>query len=489
MTKPDTLWGPRHRPVMTGLVSIIAIASYNNLAATAVLPDIGDDLGRINLLPWVITIELLTSAVAVLAAGPIVDSVGVRKTFRIAGIGFMITSIIVAAAPTMPTLIVARAAQGIFAGGVMTVATAGIGVAIPSVLRPRAFASISTVWGVMGVAGPAIAALLVAVSSWRAIFIVNIPVTAIALWVGWNELPDRQSTESTGATGSKRIDGVGLVLVAIITAAALSLTVATPLVVIAGAVVMAASVPAYRSWAQRTPEPILRLGHITAIRYRNVHITSMAVLAAGVGVNSLLPLYIRGVRQESTTVAAFSVLYMTVGWTAGAWIASQLQDRWRGETVSFLGSIIAFPSTVAVAAVIHIDAALPIVYLMFAWMGLGVGMITSTGAALLQNRTDLAEMGRLNGAHQFLRTISLTIGIAAVAAITLAVVNHRIGNVEAVRDLLSDNTEITSDGLISALADGYAWAATAAAAHRCGDHVPSALHLFRTRHHHTGSVP
>ncbi len=488
MTKPDTLWGPRHRPVMTGLVSIIAIASYNNLAATAVLPDIGDDLGRINLLPWVITIELLTSAVAVLAAGPIVDSAGVRKTFRIAGIGFMITSIIVAAAPTMPTLIVARAAQGIFAGGVMTVATAGIGVAIPSLLRPRAFASISTVWGVMGVAGPAIAALLVAVSSWRAIFIVNIPVTAIALWVGWNELPDRQSAESAEATGSKRIDGIGLVLVAIITAAALSLTVATPLVVIAGAVVMVASVAIYRSWAQRTPEPILRLGHITAIRYRNVHITSMAVLAAGVGVNSLLPLYIRGVRQESTTVAAFSVLYMTVGWTAGAWIASQLQDRWRGETVSFLGSIITFPSTVAVAAVIHIDAALPIVYLMFAWMGLGVGTITSTGAALLQNRTELAEMGRLNGAHQFLRTISLTIGIAAVAAITLAVVNHRVGDVEAVRDLLSDEPKVVPAGLVSALSDGYAWASTAAAA-IAAITVPSALHLFRTRRHHTGSVP
>ena len=488
MTEPDTLWGPRHRPVMTGLVSIIAIASYNNLAATAVLPDIGDDLGRINLLPWVITIELLTSAVAVLAAGPIVDSAGVRKTFRIAGIGFMITSIIVAAAPTMPTLIAARAAQGIFAGGVMTVATAGIGVAIPSVLRPRAFASISTVWGVMGVAGPAIAALLVAVSSWRAIFVVNIPVTVVALWVGWNELPDRQSAESAVASGSKRIDGVGVVLVAIITAAALSLTVATPLVVVVGAVVMVASVGIYRSWAQRTPEPILRLGHITAVRYRSVHITSMAVLAAGVGVSSLLPLYIRGVRQESTTVAAFSVLYMTVGWTAGAWTASQLQDRWRGETVSFLGSIIAFPATVAVAAVIHIDAALPIVYLVFAWMGLGVGTITSTGAALLQNRTELAEMGRLNGAHQFLRTISLTIGIAAVAAITLAVVNHRIGNVEAVRDLLSDNTEITSDGLISALADGYAWAATAAAA-IAAITVPSALHLFRTRHRHINSVP
>lgn len=132
---------------MAALISIIAIVSYNNLAATAVLPAIGDDLGRINLLPWVITIELLTSAIAVLAAGPIVDSVGVRRTFRFAAIGFMLTSLVVTVAPTVPALIVARAAQGVFAGAVMTAATAEIGVAIPSVLRPRAFAAISTVLG------------------------------------------------------------------------------------------------------------------------------------------------------------------------------------------------------------------------------------------------------------------------------------------------------------------------------------------------------
>ena len=497
MTEPDTLWGPRHRPTMTALISIIAIVSYNNLAATAVLPDIGDDLGRINLLPWVITIELLTSAVAVLAAGPIVDNAGVRKTFRFAGIGFIITSVIVTPAPSMLTLIVARAAQGVFAGGVMTVATAGIGVAIPSALRPRAFASISTVWGVMGVAGPAIAAALVAVTSWRAIFVVNIPVAAIALLFGWNALPDRHSADrastvtsasraSTVSADNKGIDGVGLALVAIITAAALSLTTTTPVIMTVGAVTMAVSVVLYRAWARHTPEPILRLPHLSAARYRSVHLTSMAVLAAGVGVNALLPLYIRGARQQSTTVAAFSVLYLTVGWTAGAWLSSQLQDRWRGETVSFLGSVIAFPATVAVAVVIHLDAALPIVYLTFVWLGIGVGTITSTGAVLLQNRTELSEMGRLNGAHQFLRTISFTIGIAAVAAITLAVVDHRIGDVEAVRELLSDDSEIVSDGLISALADGYAWAATAAAVIAAVT-IPAALHLFRTRRHHIDS--
>lgn len=487
MTQPETLWGPRHRPVMTALVAIIAIVSYNNLAATAVLPDIGDDLGRINLLPWVITIELLTSAVAVLASGPIVDGAGVRKTFQFAGIGFIVTSIIVAAAPTMPTLIVARAVQGVFAGGLMTAAIAGIGVAIPSALRPRAFAAISTVWGAMGVAGPAIAAVLVAVASWRATFVVNIPVTAIALLIGWNALPDRQSARVAGAA-SQRVDAVGLALVTLIAAAALSLTEQNPLVIAGGAVVMAASVAVYRWWAKRTPEPILRLPHLSAARYRSVHLTSMAVLVAGVGVNSLLPLYVRGARQQSTTVAAFSVLYLTVGWTAGAWLSSQLQDRWRGETVSLVGALIAFPASVAVALALHVDATLPIIYLAFGWLGVGVGTITSTGAALLQDRTELAEMGRLNGAHQFLRTISLTIGIAAVAAITFAVVNHRIGDVEAVRGLLSDEPTEIGPGLVRALGDGFAWAATAAAAITALT-IPSALHLFRTRRHHINTPP
>ena len=486
MTQPDTLWGPRHRPVMTALVAIIAIVSYNNLAATAVLPDVGDDLGRINLLPWVITIELLTSAVAVLAAGPIVDSAGVRKTFRFAGVGFIITSTIVAAAPTMPALIATRAAQGVFAGAVMTVATAGIGVAVPSALRPRAFAAISTVWGVMGVAGPAIAAALVAVTSWRATFVVNVPVAAVALLIGWNALPDRHSARVSGAA-SQRVDGVGLVLVALIAAAALSLAEGEPWVIVGGAVVMAASAAVYRWWARRTPEPILRLPHLSSASYRSVHLTSMAVLAAGVGVNSLLPLYVRGVRRQSTTVAAFSVLYLTVGWTAGAWLSSRLQDRWRGEAVSLLGALIAFPASVAVAVALHVGAALPFVYLMFAWLGVGVGTITSTGAALLQDRTELAEMGRLNGAHQFLRTISLTVGIAAVAAVTFAVVNHRIGDVEAVRGLLSDDAADNGPGLTGALGDGFAWAATAAAAITALT-IPSAMHLFRTRRRHIDSV-
>ena len=471
----ERLMADGRRPTLVALMSVIAIASYNNLSAAAALPDIGDDLGDIGLLPFVITIELLTSAVAVLAAGPVVDSLGARRVFRAASTGFIITSLMVAAAPTMPLLLVARGVQGVFAGAIMTVAVASIGLAIPPNLRPKAFALTSGVWGVMGVAGPAIAAVFVATVGWRAIFLVNIPVTVLAAVIGWQRIPDRPE----GAV-HQAVDRVGLAFVAVITTSALALATYSPAVIAAATAVLAISVPLYVRWSRRTPDPVVRLPHLLEDRYRTVHLTSMAVLAGGVGANSFLPLYLRTARGQSAGLAAFGVLFLTVGWSTSAYISSRLQDRWRGEWVSLLGSSIATPGIVFAAACIHLDAPVGVVYAAFFWVGSGVGMVTSTGAALLQSRTIHAEMGRLNAAHQFLRTLAITFGIAAVGAITLAFVDARTGDVETVRDLLSGDEVIASAALLESIGDGYTIAIAAMAVVVTAS-VPAAVRLVRTR--------
>ncbi|MEQ8841004.1 MAG: MFS transporter [Acidimicrobiales bacterium] len=479
----NRLLGEGRRPVVVAVMSLIAIASYNNLSATAALPDIGDDLGDIGLLPFVITLELLTSAVAVLAAGAVVDSLGARRVYRVATVGFVVMSLTVAAAPTMPLLLAARAVQGIFAGALMTVGVASIGLAIPARLRPKAFAFTSSVWGVMGVAGPAIAAIFVATVGWRAIFVVNVPVTVIAAALGWHRIPDRQD----GAP-AHRVDRVGLALVAAITTAALALATYSPVVIAIALATLALAVPLYVRWAHRTPDPVVRLPHLLEPRYRTVHVTSMAVLAGGVGANSFLPLYLRTTRGQSTGVAAFGVMFLTVGWTASAYVASWLQERWRGEWVSLLGSAIATTAVVFTAACVHLDAPVPVVYAAFFSLGAGVGMVTSTGAALLQSRTRPAEMGRVTGAHQFLRTIALTLGIAAVGAITLAVVDARTGDIESVRDLLSGDDVAVPVDLLDSISDGYA-IAIAALAVVVAASIPSALRLVRTRDQALASAP
>ena len=471
----ERLFAPERRSILLALMSIVAIASYNNLSATAALPDIGDDLGGISLLPFVITISLLTSAVAILASGPVVDGFGARQTFRIAAVGFLATSLLVAASPTMTLLLVARAAQGIFSGMIMTVAMASIGLAIPEKLRPRAFALTSSVWGVVGVAGPALAALLVATVGWRGIFVVNVPVTALAAIIGWNRIPARPDGAERQA-----FDRVGLALIAVLTTGALALASAQLSIIAVAGVVVVTTTTVYVWWAGRIPDPVVRIPHVLDPRYRVVHLTSMAVLAGGVGADAFLPLYLRTVRGQSASIAAFGVLFLTIGWTGSAYVASRLQDRWAGEWVALLGSLIATSAAFATALAIAVDAPLVLVYGVFVWFGSGVGMVTSTGSALLQSRTRVTEMGRLNGAHQFLRTIALTFGIAVVGAVTLAIVDRRTGDVEIVRKVLGGETVATSADVLDAIGDGYTIAILIVAAAVTAS-IPGAIRLVRTR--------
>ena len=155
-----TIFSPENRGLTISVMATIGIIAYSNLGLTAALPEIGNDLGDVALLPWTITGELLMSGVAVLAAGPIVDGLGTRRVFRWSVVGLMATSALCGLAPTMLLLVIARALQGISIGMLLTAAMAAIGLSYPAHQRARVFALNSTVWGVMSVAGPSIAAVM-----------------------------------------------------------------------------------------------------------------------------------------------------------------------------------------------------------------------------------------------------------------------------------------------------------------------------------------
>ncbi|RMH74505.1 MAG: MFS transporter [Actinomyces sp.] len=445
---PEGLLSGPYRRVTLAVLATIAIASYNNLSVSAALPAIGDDLGDVGLLPWTITVELLAASVAVLVAGPVIDGLGVRRTFRGAVVAFTAASVACAAAPSLPVLVATRAAQGLTAGVVIAVGVAATGLAFPDRLRPRAYAANSAVWGVMGVAGPAVAALVLTVTSWRGVFLVNVPVAMAAGAVGWRVLPDRRGHEAADP-----FDVRGTAVVVVFTVAALALA-SGRIPVIVAPVTLAAGW-AYVVHARRHRHPVVRLAHLTARRWRHLHLVTAAALAGGVGANALLPVYLRGARATSTALAAFSVLFLTVGWTSAAWVSSRLQDRHRGERVAWWGALLLAPASVAAAVTVLAGVAVPLVFVAFFALGGGVGMVSTSALATLQGRARASEMGRVSSAHQFLRTLAISYGTAVAGAVLFAVVAARTGDVSAVRDLLGGAAPATSSATATALADGY----------------------------------
>ncbi len=468
------LFDRENRAATVAVMTSVGIIAYNNLAVSAALPEVGNDLGNVALLPWTISVELLTSGVAVLFAGPLVDGMGARRVFRWSVSGFMITSFLCATSPSMAWLIAARALQGITAGVLMTVVTSVIGLAFVADLRPRVFAVSSSVWGVMSLAGPTIAASLVAVVGWRSVFFLNLPVSTLAAWAAWKVMPERQADAQ-----SARFDGRGVTLITIISAAALATVEGSIAAVAAGLSIGGLALLAYVRHARRAPHPVMRIHHVVHSRYRSIHSTAMLVIGAGLGAFAFLPVYMRGARGTSLTAAAFSIVFHSVGWSSSAFVASRLQRHHASERIILGGTLIAAPMLAGAAVAVTLEAPLPIIFALLFGVGCGIGTVSATGIATLQGRIPITEMGRIIAAHQFVRTIGSTYGVGLAGMVLLSTVDRRTGDVEAVRDLLGDDGSVIDASVVDALAAGYGFALLVTAAFMALA-IPSAVHLVRT---------
>ncbi len=444
------------------MVVVQGLAAFDGMAVIAALPSIAADLGDVSLLPWVSTAYLGTSAVAVLIGGPIIDAIGVRRTFRITGLWFLIASAGAAVAPSMPLLVAVRVVHGFGGGLVMAVVLATVGIAYPASLRRRAFAAVSMVWGVMSFGGPALAGLLLAVGGWRFVFAVQLPLTTLALAVGWSTLPGtrrRPTAISTDWVGVALISSVVVLLLAAVGQIGIRWSVS------GGSAALAVAAGAVYWWhAGRVNEPILARTHITRFPLAWVHLTAGLVMIAGLAVENYLPLYVQLTRGRSVEFAAFSITFLSVGWTSGSFIFSRLLSHWRESAVILLGAVLSVPSLAAAGLLVAREGSLTWILGTFVFVGLGVGFVSTASQTLMQAASDESEMGRVNAAHQFVRNLSITLAVALGGAVILSVVDAQVGDVETVRGVLAGEDVMVGAETMAAVGDGLALA-----------HVPSVV--------------
>ncbi|MCB0990185.1 MAG: MFS transporter [Acidimicrobiales bacterium] len=454
VTRPArTIWSPDLLPVTLANVTVMALAAFDGLAVVGALPSITEDLGKVALSPWVLTSYLAVSAVAGIAAGPAIDAVGVRRTFRVTVVWFLVSSILATIAPTMETLIAARVLQGLGGGLVISVVLASVGLAYEPELRPRAFAANSVVWGIMGFGGPALVGLVLAFGDWRWIFGIQIPLTSLALAMGWNRLPSTRERPQRIET-----DWVGIGFVALFVFASIlatSLLGVSALGAAAGAVVALVSAVAYWRHSGREPEPVLARQHLVSDPMWRIHLSAGLIMMAGIS-DAYLPLYAQATRGWSESAAAFTVLFVTVGWTGAAIVMSRLLDRIDEVDGIAIGGFLIVPATFFAALGLWFDWPFPVILAAFFAMGMSLGALTNAGLSLLQSTSASNEMGRTNSAHQFIRSMAITFAVAVGGAVLLWVVGNQVGDVEVVRDLLAGEDIAVGADTAAAIGDGLA---------------------------------
>ena len=453
--KVPGIWSGAYLPMTLATLTIVALVGFGTLALIAALSSIAEDLGQIGLLPWVFTGYLATSAIAVVVAGPVIDAIGVRRTFRITGIWFLLSTLAAAAASSMPLLILARGVQGFGGGLLFAVALAAIGVGYPHELRPQAFAAQSVMFGIMGLGGPALAGVLLAFGGWRIIFIIQLPLAAIAIASGWTTLPTTRQHWAQIQTDWK---GVGLMALLIVC----SLVAVAQIGVhwwASGAALATTVVLMVMYWnhSGRVDAPVLAREHFTRFPLRWVHVTTGLVMFNALAVDDFLPFYVQTARGRSVEFAAISLVFLSLGWTLGSLVYSRVLNKWRECDVILLGCWLIIPSIGAAGITIALDWPLPLLFAASALIGVSVGLVTTAGLTLLQASSDLSEMGRVTAAHQFIRQLAIMYGIALAGAIVLLVVDLEVGDVDAVRDVIAGENISLGTETKDAIRHGLAW--------------------------------
>jgi len=148
---------------------------------------------------WVVNSYQLASLVLLLPLAALGERLGYRRVYLVGMLVFSLASLAAILATSLPTLVAARALQGLGAAGVMSVNAALVRLIYPRALLGRGMAVNSLVVATASMAGPSVAAAILSVASWPWLFAANLPLGLFTLWLGRRALPANAVPAHAGA--------------------------------------------------------------------------------------------------------------------------------------------------------------------------------------------------------------------------------------------------------------------------------------------------
>ncbi|MEU8920085.1 MFS transporter [Kitasatospora sp. NPDC048545] len=420
---------PAHPRRWWALCALLTAEAMNLLDATIVqvaAPRMRADLGGPTAaVPWLTTAYTLPFAVLLLTGGRLGDRVGRRRVFRIGVAGFLLASLACACAPTLGALLAFRAVQGA-AAAVIVPQTVGL---IKAMFRgsetARALGAIGPVMGLAAVAGPVLGGILTHAdlfgSSWRAVFLVNLPlslaVLALAPLLTEDRAPRRPGLDPVGSALAAL--ATGLVVLPLL-ATGNAPTVWPAVGTVAGVVAAAAFAVHQRRGARRGRDTLVEPSLFAAPRFPAALVTLALAFAATTGLGLVVVLQLQIGSGADALASGLALLPMSAGLAVGSlWAGSSLVRRY-GPRVMPAGVAAMAVGMVAAAGAYRTGQRPEALPYALAVVGLGHGLFTpaffTTALKPLRPQETGSAAGLLNAVQQ----LGSTLGVAVLGRIYLA---------------------------------------------------------------------
>ena len=411
----------RGRLVVFGVVAIaLLMVSIDQTAIATALPAIQLDLHTsLTWSGWTITVYALGQIIGMPIAGRLSDQFGRKAVFMTVVGVFTVASLCAGLVHDIDLLILLRVVQGLAGGGIVPSAT-GIVADQFGPDRDRAIGMFTSIFPIGAIIGPVVGGVLVTYSSWRAIFLINIPLGVVLLVLTALLIRRSPRHEVTGRVDFRGIALLSGLLLATMTAIALIGTPA-PAPVRLGALTGGAVVAVVLGWrflrhARRVPSAVIPMRLLRGRAFGLMNTINLMFGAAVLGFGSLVPLYAQN-RYGIAPIAAGGLLAVrAIGMIGTSSLGVYLLRR-AGHRVLMVGGfalnvvglvLLAVPSPVGSAE-------------LWLCLGAGIGGLGMGFAAPASNNASLhlapGDVAAVTGLRGMFRQAGAIISISVVTAV------------------------------------------------------------------------
>ena len=389
-----------------------------NVALPAIRADLGASFGEMQ---WVIDAYALTLAATLLSAGALADRIGRRAVFAW-GLGvFTACSALCAVAPSPVFLDLARAAQGIGAAAMFASSLALLANEFQDAERGFALGVWGGVTGAALAIGPLVGGVLTDALDWRWIFLVNLPLGALLIWLTLRSLPEsREERPRPLDLGGMVSFGAACFLATYGLIRGNEDGWGSPLV--AGALVTAAAMlHVFVAVDRRAEAPMLPLALFRVPAFTGTALVAFAQSVALYPLLLFLAIYLQDGLGFSPTETGLRLLPLTLVLVVVAPIAGRLTNRWPLRIPLGIGLVLI---GVGLLLMRSVDTGSDWTALLPGLLvgGFAIGVISPSLAAAMVSVLPVERSGLSSGINNTFRQLGIAMGIAGLGA----VFDHRV---------------------------------------------------------------
>jgi EmrB/QacA subfamily drug resistance transporter len=445
---------PRRRQILLVLCLSLLVVVIDNTILNTALPTLARVLpAGTSSLQWIADAYTLCFAALLIPAGALGDRYG-RRTSLVGGLAvFALGSTAAAFASGTGMLIAARVVMGLGAAFVMPATLSILNSVFPPRERPQAIAAWSAVAGVGIVIGPTLGGLLLSHFWWGSVFLINVPLVALALAGVLLTVPE------TAEPGRGRLDFTGTLMIAgalflivdaIIEAPARGWTGWVTLAELAAG---AAMLGLFTWWELHIPNPLIDL-RVFAVRAFSAAAASVTVIFFALfGSLFVLTQYLQLVHGYSPLSAGVRALPFAIAMAAVSPVSTVLAGR--------LGSRVVIPAGIALmgAGLLDLSTAgvhtsYPPLAIAVAIMGAGMGLVMAPASTTIMTTVPAHQAGAGSAVNDTIREVGGALGIAIVGSLAENVYRTKLGTALATAHLPQPVSHLATSSVAAADAVG-----------------------------------